>query len=93
MMLSMYKLNSVGDSGHPFLTPWFIEIFYHLFLLLLRLLFEFHGITFVLLLSGVAGSPFNHNAPEFIVICYIEDLFIVNKSKEDWDIIYFSFFQ
>jgi hypothetical protein len=82
MMPSIYKINGVGDSGHPFLTPWFIEIFYHLFLLLFRLLFEFYGISFVLLLSGVAETAFNHNAPKFIMIHSIEGLFKVNKSKE-----------
>jgi hypothetical protein len=37
-------------------------------------------------------APFNHNAPKFIAIHSIESLFTVNKSKEDWDIILFSFF-
>jgi uncharacterized membrane protein (DUF4010 family) len=37
-------------------------------------------------------APFNHNAPKFIAIHSIEGFIIVNKYKEDWDIIFFYFF-
>jgi hypothetical protein len=78
----MYKLNHVGDSGHPCLTPWFVAIFDHLFLLF-QLLFEFHGITLYCSYQVLWEAPFNHNAPKFIVIHSVEGLFIVKKPKED----------
>jgi hypothetical protein len=53
-----YKLNKMGDNGHPCLTPCFIDFVSPHICLLFQLLFLFHDTFFVLLLPRVAGGLF-----------------------------------